>query len=126
MSHQESIWLRFIEIRCEYWQQIQTYYQSPSTDLLKLLDVLFSEVYSAEEKKQILVSEFDIKMTKTLEGEVEQVCDYSNGIWDKGHAQGRVLGREEGREEEREKMLRLIDLMVENGEADRIPVAILL
>ena len=41
------------------------------------------------------------------------MCDYSNGIWDKGHAQGR--------EEEREKLLRLIDLMVANGEADRIP-----
>ena len=41
------------------------------------------------------------------------MCDYSNGIWDKGHAQGR--------EEEREKLLRLIDLMVANGEAERLP-----
>ena len=63
------------------------------------------------------MDEFDIKMTKTLEGEVEQVCDYSKGIWDKGHTQGRILGREEGTE----KILRLIDLMVENGEADKIP-----
>ena len=52
--------------------------EAASTDLLKLLDVLFSEEHSAEEKKQIPVSEFDIKMTKTLEGEVVQVCDYSN------------------------------------------------
>lgn len=88
-----------------------------STDLLKLLDVLFSEVHSAEEKKQILVNEFDIKMTKSLEGEVEQVCDYSNGIWDKGHTQGRLLGREE----EREMLFRLIDLMAADGEAGRIP-----
>ena len=51
-------------------------------------------------------------MRKALEGEVEQVCDYSKGIWDKGHAQGR--------EEGTEKILRLIDLMVENGEADKI------
>lgn len=45
------------------------------------------------------------------------MCDYSKGIWDKWHAQGRILGREEGTE----KILRLIDLMVENGEADRVP-----
>ena len=69
-----------------------------STELLRLLDVLFSEVHCAEEKKQILINEFDIKMTKTLEGEVEQVCDYSSGIWNKGHTQGRLLGREEERE----------------------------
>ena len=86
-----------------------------STELLRILDVLFSEEHSAEEKKRILVNEFDIKMTKTLEGEVEQVCDYSKGIWDKGHAQGhtqgRILGREEGRDEER---ARGIQLMVES------------
>ena len=63
------------------------------------------------------------------------------GICDQGQAQGSILGREDGREagrqegrevgrqegrevgrqEGRKKMLHLIDLMVENGEVDRIP-----
>ena len=56
--------------------------------ILKLLETLFSEKAMASEKKKILMEEFDIPMTEQIEGEVEQMCNYSEGIWDAGKQEG--------------------------------------
>ena len=75
--------------------------------VLRLLDVLLSSKTSADEKRQILQEDYDIRMTQTLEEEVSQMCDLSKGIWDKamaegeakGEARGKAVGRAEGRAE---------------------------
>lgn len=74
--------------------------------VLRLLDVLLSSKTSADEKRQILQEDYDIRMTQTLE-EVSQMCDLSKGIWDKamaegeakGEARGKAVGRAEGKAE---------------------------
>lgn len=58
------------------------------TGILKLLDVLLSSEKEPEEKKKILQNDFDIKMTKTLESEVQAVCNLSKGIEENGMKKG--------------------------------------
>lgn len=64
--------------------------------ILKLLDVLLSSEKQPEEKKQILQDDFGIKMTKTLESEVQDLCNLSKGVEEKGIAIGIELEREAG------------------------------
>jgi len=56
--------------------------------VLKLLDVLLSPKAGEARKRQVLQEEFDIPMTETLEAEVHQMCNLSEGV--------RELGRSEG------------------------------
>lgn len=53
-------------------------------ELLRLLDVLLSSDKKAKEKKEILESEFNIPMTEKMEEEVEQMCNLSDGVENKG------------------------------------------
>ena len=64
--------------------------------VLKLLDVLLSSEKAPEEKKQILQDDFDIKMTRTLESEVQSMCNLSKGIEEKGIQKGLQEGRQAG------------------------------
>ena len=64
--------------------------------VLKLLDVLLSSEKAPEEKKQILQNDFDIKMTRTLESEVQSMCNLSKGIEEKGIQKGRQAGMIDG------------------------------
>ena len=43
-------------------------------------------------KRQVLEREFDIPMTETLEEEVLQMCNLSEGVLDRGRAEGRAEG----------------------------------
>ena len=56
--------------------------------LVKLLTVLFSTEKDASEKKRILHDEFNIAMTKTMESEVYDMCNYSKGVEEKGIQKG--------------------------------------
>lgn len=60
--------------------------------ILKLLDVLLSSEKDPEEKKKILHHDFDIRMTKTLESEVQVMCNLSKGIEEKGMEKGMEKG----------------------------------
>lgn len=60
--------------------------------ILKLLDVLLSSEKEPEEKKKILQDDFNIKMTKTLESEVQTMCNLSKGVEEKGIAKGIETG----------------------------------
>lgn len=45
-------------------------------------------MYSIWEKKEILQDEFDIKMTKTFESEVQDMCNLSEGVEKRGIQKG--------------------------------------
>ena len=64
--------------------------------LLRMLEVLFSDEIQVEEKKWILEKEFKMPMTEELEGEVEEMCNLSKGVWEKGIEQGIEQGIERG------------------------------
>ena len=65
--------------------------------LLKFLEVLLSDEKTAAAKKTILQHEFDVPMTQTLETEVYQMCNLSQGVMEKGLQKGYGQGREEER-----------------------------
>ena len=67
-----------------------------SERVLKLLEVLLSETAEADEKKQILQEDFEIKMTQNLESEVSGMCNLSNGIEERATARGMARGMEQG------------------------------
>mgnify|MGYP005772488631 CR=1 FL=1 len=72
--------------------------QERQTDVLRMVDVLLSSECKAEEKKQILEEEFAIQMSERVEEEVAQMCNLSQGIVEKGIAQGMERGIAQGME----------------------------
>ena len=67
--------------------------------LLNLLDVLLSSDKKADEKKKILESEFGIPMTEEMEGEMNRMCNLSDGVERKGIEKGIKIGIEQGIEQ---------------------------
>lgn len=61
---------------------------STEHELLRLLDVLLSSDKKAVEKKEILEGEFNIPMTERIEEEVEEMCNLSDGVENKGIQKG--------------------------------------
>ena len=70
-----------------------------SQRVLKLLEVLLSETAAADEKKQILQEDFEIKMTHNLESEVSGMCNLSDGIEERAMARGIARGIAQGMEQ---------------------------
>ena len=64
--------------------------------LLRLLSVLFSADKDINEKKEILETEFNIAMTKTMETEADEVGEFSKYFKEKGLREGRQEGIEQG------------------------------
>jgi len=53
-------------------------------DLVRLFRVLLSSKIEKDEKKQILSEEYDIPMTRKLESDVLEMCNFSKGIKEQG------------------------------------------
>ena len=60
--------------------------------LIKMLSILLSSEMEVEDKKRRLSDEFEIAMTKEMESEALNMCDYSKMVEDKGIAKGVVEG----------------------------------
>ena len=71
----------------------------PGKKLLRLLDVLFFGKMSVKEKQRVLEEEYGIPMTEELKEEVEDMCNFSDGIEERGLQKGRREGKREGRQE---------------------------
>lgn len=63
-----------------------------SEGVLKLLDVLLSPTADEARKREVLEHDFDIPMTETLEAEVRQMCNLSQGVIELGIEKGRMEG----------------------------------
>ena len=57
-----------------------------------MLSILLSSEIDVADKKRRLHDEFDIAMTKEMEKEAENMCDYSKMVEDRGIAKGIVEG----------------------------------
>ena len=92
------------------------------SEILNLLNVLFSTSTTPEEKKQRLQDEFDIAMTVELEREVQEMSNFSKALIKRGIEQGIEQGIERGREQGKEQSrLSLAQLMIkENEPVDKI------
>ena len=67
------------------------------TGILKFLEVLLSSSRAAEEKKKILTEDFGVPMTTTLEREVLEMCNLSQGVKEEGIEIGIQKGVREGK-----------------------------
>ena len=84
------------------------------SEILNLLNVLFSTGATPEEKKQRLRDEFNIAMTVELEREVQEMSNFSRALIKRGIEQGVEQGKEQSR-------LSLAQLMIkENEPVDKI------
>lgn len=68
--------------------------------ILNLLNTLFSQEITPDEKKEILKNKFNIATTAELESEVQNMCNLSSAIENKGKEIGRQEGLQEGRQEQ--------------------------
>ena len=71
--------------------------------ILNLLNTLFSQEITPDEKKEILKNKFNIATTAELESEVQNMCNLSSAIENKGKEIGRQEGRQEGLQEGRQE-----------------------
>ena len=60
-----------------------------------MLSTLLSKSISTEDKKKRLSEEFNIPMTKELEGGVRNMCNLSQGVYDDGFNDGYDYGYDE-------------------------------
>ena len=74
-------------------------------DLLRMLGIMLSNELRADEKRRLLSTEFDLPMTGDLDREVCDMCDLSDGFYEKGLEKGIEQGMEQGLEQGMEKML---------------------
>ena len=61
-------------------------------EIMGFLSVMFTNQLAAEEKKGILKNKYGVKMTQTLDEEVERMCNLSQGILEEGI----LIGKKEG------------------------------
>ena len=89
--------------------------------ILKLLSVLLSSEVKYAEKQRILRQEFDLAMTQEMEMEVQNMCNLSEGVWERGMEKGVMKGREEGRTEtlagNLRSLMRSLNLTIEQAMA---------
>lgn len=90
------------------------------SEILNLLNTLFSPTILPDEKKDILSTEYNIAMTEELESEVTHMCNLSNAIENRGRVEGRVEGRAEGRNEGFGLLSRLIKLLMSEKRYDDV------
>ena len=72
-------------------------------DLTEMLYILFQADMPAEDKKYQLIENYGIMMTRAIDEEVDDVCDLSKGVREKGRAEGLAEGIEKGLAEGLEK-----------------------
>lgn len=77
--------------------------------ILRLLEVLLSNEKQANEKKKILSEDFEIAMTKILEKEVQEMCNLSKGVEERGVEKGKIEGRTEALYEVAAALLDILD-----------------
>ena len=58
----------------------------------QLLNALFSRAIPPAEKNKALQEEFDIDMPRAFETEMSEMCNLSQGVWEKGVEKGREEG----------------------------------
>ncbi|OON84641.1 hypothetical protein BXO88_16210, partial [Oribacterium sp. C9] len=70
--------------------------ENTDNELVRMLTDLFDERIDGVEKVKKLKSEYGLRMTKEVEGEVTDMCTYATAMENKGVEKGIGIGREQG------------------------------
>lgn len=73
--------------------------------LLGMLDTLFKSDLDADEKKRILEEEYHLPMSERMESEVSRMCNYSDGIEQRGIEKGIAKGIQQAKIENAKNLL---------------------
>ena len=73
-----------------------------------MLSVLFAGNMDFKAKIITLENEYNIKMTEEIEEEVERMCNLSEGVWEKGVAEGMAKG-------EINQLMRVVEKLMSKG-----------
>lgn len=65
------------------------------TDILDLLDTIFSEKINVDKKKEILRKRLELNLSEKLEKELKGMCNFSEAIAKRNMKKGILQGREE-------------------------------
>ena len=63
-------------------------------NILEMLSILFSEEMEFSQKKMYLTRDYDIIMSEELEKEVSSMCNFSQGVKERGKQEGIIIGKE--------------------------------
>lgn len=83
--------------------------------LIGLLSTLLSPDITADGKKQILEQDFHIAMTTELNQEVNEMCNYSKGIEERGIAKGIAQGISQGISQGMERISALVQRLIQDN-----------
>lgn len=90
--------------------------------ILRLLEVLLSSKRPPDNKKQILESEFAIKMTEELDKEVSDMCNLSKGVEERGIRMGMQQGAQQAMLNSIQNLMETMNLAADKAmDALRIP-----
>lgn len=92
--------------------------ESSGSDLLGLLGILLSSGRNAVEKKHILEKNYGIPMSEEMEGEMERMCNLSDGVERIGLEKGLQKGLEEGLKQK--QRIVVVNMLKENEPIDKI------
>ena len=68
-----------------------------NNSLLGMLEVLFSNTIGKEEKKEILSRDYGLKMTEPVGRKEDNMCNYSEYVWNGGIKKGIEIGKNQGK-----------------------------
>lgn len=86
--------------------------------LINMLSILFSDRIRAEEKKKRLEAEYGMTMSRRLEGEVQEVCNLGQGLWERAEREGIQRGEQQGfTRGEQQKLIGLIEKKLAKGKS---------
>ena len=81
-------------------------YEKGRTDVLGLLAMLFSQDLGPDEKIESLRDDFGMMVSIDFEGEVRDMCNFSEDVLNKGIKQGVKQGIEQGHEGKEVELVR--------------------
>ena len=97
--------------------------QTEPGSILRLLDVLISSGLQPAEKKAILIKDFDVPMTTSLNEEVNEMCNLAEGIREKAEKRGEKRATLETRLEDVLNLMKSLKMSAEDAlDALRVPL----
>ena len=67
-----------------------------ASSILRMLDVIFTSKKKPQERKTILEESYSIPMTQKLSKEINDMCNFSEGFYERGISQGINQGISQG------------------------------
>ena len=103
------------DLQCTAFIMLGNEEKKVAEGVLRLLDMLFRSDKDVEERKRILEEEFHIAMNEDIEMEVQQMCNLSKGVENRGIRKGIIQGCEEEKLNSIRSLMKKLNLTLEQA-----------